>query len=321
MSKDNIYFNATILPTDPIVLQSGGQAKFDITRTDNILDKAGDYEVSVVRFSIPTSNIPLSFTEDALSFKLESQSAITISTLTLSPNTVNPLYGQPAIYNYSQVTRELNDQIATAWAGLAGSTGEPPVIVFEPVTKKFTFYFPTDQWTGENANFKLSFSESLYFRYGAMTSFAYTEVVPPGDRVIFYQYKAFPNLTNTESINGTEYVKVTQDYSTLQAWNEFIRIRFSTDSMPVSSELDSSQRPILSRVITDFAIEADGGFEGQNLIFEPSSDLRFYALESNDPLRKIDINIQFLDRQNNAYPVVLSPNQSCQIKLLFRKVK
>jgi len=314
-TKSNVYFNVTILPTDPLVIQGNGRANFSVTRTDPIIERASDYELAVVRFSIPTANIPLSFDEGNFKFRIETPSEIVESTFNVPNTSAEFLYGRPALWNYSAVVTALNDQIASVWAGISGATGSPPVIIFDSISKRFTFYFPTAGWTGDTPNFQLSFAEPLFFRLGGMRTFVYT-----ANNTIYYRYISTVNLVNQETINGVVYTAVTQDYSTLSAWSEFTRLRLSTSSIPVSSELDSAQVPLLSKVISDFAIDlGDGGLGGQTVIFEPTSELRFYALESNQSIRTIDLQIEFLDRSGQAYPIILSENQSCLVKILFRR--
>ena len=53
--NDYIYYNVNIYNDKDEDLE----AKFNATRVENILDNPSDYELAIVRFSVPTINIPI----------------------------------------------------------------------------------------------------------------------------------------------------------------------------------------------------------------------------------------------------------------------
>ena len=56
-SDDNIYYNVTIKKNDT----NGGKAIFSENRVEPIVDNPSDYELAVVRFSVPAVNIPIMY--------------------------------------------------------------------------------------------------------------------------------------------------------------------------------------------------------------------------------------------------------------------
>jgi hypothetical protein len=321
MDVDNIYMNVDINYDDPLVISNKGSAKFSVTRTSPIVHNANDYEISICRFSVPTANIPILFLDDTeYIFRLKTPTGEVNTVLTIPVNTFNSTYGRQALYTYSQFVFSLNEQIAQQWAILPGALGPPPSILFNSVTKLFTYYFPTTGWIGPGlSDFEMSFNEELFFLFGAVPVFAFFQT---GTFNAFYNFVVNTTPANTETINGVDYAVIEQDYSTLATWAEFLKLRFTTNSIPVVSELDSSQTPVLSKVLTDFTINVqDGGLDAQVVVYEPTGDLRFYSLESSNEIRQIDLGVEFLDARGRSYPVYLSPGETVSVKLLFRRIK
>lgn len=138
------------------------------------------------------------------------------------------------------------------------------------------------------------------------------------------------NYTNSNLIytTGPEYFIITQQYDMIGAWNSLSGIVFFTSSIPVQYEYlpasaiqstnnaSATFRPIL----TDFTPNLEQiGSVRTRLIYYPSGPYRLIDLGSNDPLRRIDLQIFWTDQYQNIYPLYVNCNQTDTVKLMFIK--
>jgi hypothetical protein len=55
------------------------------------------------------------------------------------------------------------------------------------------------------------------------------------------------------------------------------------------------------------------------LVYTPSAEYRFMDLKGGVPIKDIDIQVYYQDRQGNINELKLSSGSSCSIKLLFQR--
>ena len=116
------------------------------------------------------------------------------------------------------------------------------------------------------------------------------------------------------------YIKVEQEFSTLFLWSDVYNILFETNSIPVSTENLASQTNITRRIITDFEPLQD--IQNRSAIqFFPQGPLRWYDLESNTPLTRIDLNILWSTKEGKIFPLRMNSTDELSIKLEFRRKK
>jgi len=165
-----------------------------------------------------------------------------------------------------------------------------------------------------------------------MTGFSYNSYLNPIKTDLFY-VKSYPNSTtptNNVTINGTNYIRLTQQYNGFSYWNMLRNISVST-SMPVVQEgyfigSDNNrlgQNVILQSTLTDYLQDLDpgasAGVAGGQFIYNASSLWRLFCFNNSNPLYNISASIYFTDKNNNVWPLTLFSGQDISIKFMFIK--
>ncbi len=130
--------------------------------------------------------------------------------------------------------------------------------------------------------------------------------------------------------NPTTFMRFTQEYIAIQYWNSFRDIVFLSGSIPIQAEYVPAQRTQSLQItigennfrpiLTDFEpILAAAGDARSVLQYYPSGPYRLVNLQSNIPLRKLDVDVYWQDQLNNLYPMYVQPGQEATIKFLFVK--
>ncbi len=124
-------------------------------------------------------------------------------------------------------------------------------------------------------------------------------------------------------------VRTIQEYKTLYAWNSLRTVQFTTTAIPVRKEnipqnltIQSANEgnPNFSGIMTDFIPNVTEGPESRLYIqYVPQSEYRLFSLLSQQPLRKLDLQIYYTDKFNQQFPVTIPPNESLSLKLMFRR--
>ena len=126
---DHVYFNINIRKNE----KNGGRAVFDENRVDAILQNPADYDLAVVRFSVPGENIPIFlWVDNKFSVSLEYNGATFTSVLEWHPNFVNnaadDFYGR-AVWNYNNFIESINKGLSTAFLLLKAANPASPLSI------------------------------------------------------------------------------------------------------------------------------------------------------------------------------------------------
>lgn len=149
---------------------------------------------------------------------------------------------------------------------------------------------------------------------------------PPGNYLM-----ASPNYY-TNDINFppiTGYLYNTQQFVTLEYWNSFKNIVFTSAALPIQAEYipatgsvganptgAAAYRPIL----TDYQVNAPrAGDDRSILYYTPTGPYRLLDLLGTTPITKIDLQIWWQDIFDILHPLYLAPYETASVKLLFIK--
>jgi len=278
---DNVYYNINI-PHDDNISRNGEPTPanyFEIRGTSILPCDAEDYTMSVVRFSIPTSQIPIQVVPVDISpgntdinkllysITLEwngntFQEFITWETaLNYAPVPNTPKEGQepryaPYYYLYSvkHLLYRINLALTKAFGKLVSAGAPitaPPFFEYTGETEKIRLYVPEDYTTNSvnvyannalNRNFGLGFDQ-IYEGYN----------VPDGKDALFILSRSGTNiLTLTAPINplplvapynwNTQpYIELIQDYNSVSDMSSFSSIVITSRSIPIRNEWVSLQ--------------------------------------------------------------------------------
>jgi hypothetical protein len=344
MNEDNnVYYNIRITNRGTGLFDL---ARYSVNRVSPVLDNPNDYELAVVRFSIPATNIPIFVWGDtpynpttnpsskvnkfAVSMTFDGYTKTQF--LDFIPNTTgNDLYGN-SIYNYQEFIDIVNVGLRNAFSNpaldgvkdvkpLAPPT-EPPYLTYDAKTQLCSYVAQTAYDTGQPAQFggvpppptiNVYFNSALFSYFPSFQVFGQDEQDP-----LSYQIYARNNFDNQINIGGNPYYVMEQEFTTLSLWNDFTAIVFETDSIPVEPEYQPSQNDITRRLITDF--EPEVGIQNREKFqYFGTGWKRYYDLKSAYPLSQIDIQAFWEDRDGRLYPIYIGLDESLTMKILFRK--
>lgn len=325
-------------------------ARFTETRVVPILTKPNDYELSIIRFKVPSQAIPILVWPGDNVFKVTFtwQGQETFAFLNLPPNIGVPEYGN-AIYNYQEFVDSLNAAFANCYNQMSilfpGPwptspewnlfTEQSPIMIYDNVTKFFSIQFPwitpnyTDpivpsqisfgNWTttpqsGPSNQIKIFFNEKLG---SLLRGFRYNLDLSDNDK--YYNLVVQDNKNNLTNVSSDIILTMPQDYTILNSFNDLDDIVFRTNSVPVTNEMIGAQRNILQQILTDFEV-TESDFDSSNIQFFAIGPLRYYPLNSNSEMRTLDLQVFWKNKSGLEFPLFIAPGQKLTVKIQFRKV-
>lgn len=309
-------------------------AVFSETRTVPILDRPMDYELAVVRFTVPAQLPIFNFPDtkivnkqevpiDVLKVMLTFGALQYITSVVYTPaqyQCVGCIYGK-GIYNYQYFIDLVNIALAASYTDLktanpGAAPSKEPFLTYDATTQLFTL---NAEQAYETDPVKVYFSQQLYDNY--FPSFESVADFTIGNPLFgWVELLIKDNYNNSNTLFGNPYYSTLQEFTTLPLWNDFVSIVFESDTLPIQPELQPSQTNVVRRIITDF--EPDGSVnDRQAFQFFPQGALRFYDMTSNYPMRQVDLKVYVKTKDNRDYLLYLTPGQYLTVKIMFRRKK
>jgi hypothetical protein len=325
--SDNVYYNIRISNNEDRNI-----ARFSAERVQPILENPSHYELTVARFTVPASKLPIMFFQNgnaADGYGVNEKYTVTMSydgvdiTETLQHKQTefpSSLYGKPTVWSYQDFLDVLNESLVNVFTALKlakplAPPTAPPFMVYRNSLETFEFYAP-EEYNSNTSTIQVYFNKELARLFDTFQNIYH------GDNSTEkrWEYLFKDTYTNSTLYNGQPYYIMYQDSSTLYLWNEIQSIQFETSSIPVNPEFMATQRNVIRQVLTDFEPESTSPSR-QVIQFYPQGELRYYDLNSSYPLKRIDLNVSWTDRKGNAQPVYVSDEDPLTVKLKFRKKK
>jgi hypothetical protein len=144
----------------------------------------------------------------------------------------------------------------------------------------------------------------------------------------------YPIPTGTES-------KLIQFNVSIQVGNNINTINFSSNLLPIAKSSvanpvifndqvpgepfveatpQSGSNNSISNIVTDFSqYLATATEDRDHLLYNPSGEYRLINLVNNQPIRDIDLSVTYTDNYGQTFPLLLRPQCSATIKLMFRR--
>lgn len=346
---DYLYYNIDISNKTNV----NTLAKFDETRVIPLLKHPDEYEMSIVRFSVPTSNIPLLIWpgDDVYTITIEWQGTSITQFLQWGGQGFD-LYG-PAIYSY----QEICDIVNTAMNGIYTSFGitfpgplpapdwnlfslQAPRMIFNPETRRFSLQFPYEtpdynnpsvgpvvngHWSSKDPPSPPENEIKVFFNRASNNLVrGFQWIVDETNDDKFFRIVVGDNFNNILNPDPTDPLSqlynMEQLFVNLQSINQLSNIIFRTSKIPVVSEYSSGQRNITQQILTDFELSDDSDFN-VSVNYFPQGPLRYYPMTSlSSDFRDIDVQVFWKNRNGNEFPLYISPGKNLTIKMQFRKV-
>lgn len=307
--QNNIYFNINTKSKNRSVFQ------FDENRVQPILKNPSNYELAVVRCSVPSSSIPIqNWKANRYKIGIEYLGTLVEKYVEFVPNSAKgPLYpntiGQ--IWSYqewcsimSNCLTELHNDMVALNPAFPAST--PILWKIQPDTNIMSLYCPAGYADPD---------VKLYFNWILLTESVFQAFLEQQDK---YRIFIKDKLTNRTTYGGGGYI-MSQEYETTTLITNYDKLVFETNSIPVNPELLGTSINETRQVITDFDI---AGLErdGLNIQYFPKGPIRHYQLISKYPLHRIDLVILWQDTQGNLFPIYLEEESQVSVKIQFKKI-
>lgn len=346
---DRKYYNVVIAYNEKSNQPS--YATFKNVFNQSFLDDPSKYYMSIIRFQIPTSSIPILIPEienfpntdvNKTVYEIELtyngySSGITnviyeTSNLNSQPRPITALQPNPMInpsgyyfiYDYRSFLDMVNKTFSIAYNNLnleLIANGQPPLIsnppyfTYNPVTYLFSLHCPQEYLTS------LATPINIFMNYQLFTFFDGIERI----------FNGINNLIQIKVINyyGTNFIApyyiMSQQYPSLSLWNTFKAIQITSQLLPVYPEVVPIPAAVQNTyntegVVKDFVPFYENGPEFRTFInFRYSGSYELIDLKSNAPISTIDINVYWIDRYGNKYLLEIPYNQLLTIKFVFIK--
>jgi hypothetical protein len=310
----------------------------EVDSSGNVPDiNRGVYKFTVAWGSVTASGVLTTVSSNTQNVMWEQQD------FTASPIPIN---GQPKtqsnyyfVYDYETVINLWNKAIATAYATVQSAVGaplvvnQPPFFYYNPNTQVIELYSVQSYSEYTNSgNFLQLFSNDIM--QPLIHGFKYF-IINNAPKSILFNIQSYPNsMTPLNNVSfgmpAVNYIKVQQEYVSLNYWN-MLRNIYITTTMPVQQEgyyIGNSnnfigQNLLLQSTLTDYIPDLTGGQQagvaGSQFIYNASSLWRIFQLNSHTPLYNFSASIFFADQNNYIWPLALFTKQQVNIKFMFIK--
>lgn len=253
----------------------------------------------------------------------------------------NPNLITNGIYDYQALITAVNYALQEAGADFDNDqapgrvlAGRNPFLLYDESSGNFTLYAPTAAHT-----------TNVFFDLGRLFPVSYP--FPPGvtnNPVCEIQFN--DNLANLfnglfswenkedgwktmviqetlgkppQTFNAIDYYYSTTQWDNRPSMEQFKKIIFTTDTLPVRDELIGTQRSTTQRQLFDYVL-SNRLNDKANINFFPQY-LKWNNLESESELRRINMRVYLEYRDGTLYALKLQPGQIFNAKIVFRKKK
>ena len=236
------------------------------------------------------------------------------------------------VYSYEWFLEMINDTLVDMFKRLQlidASFVDSPYFIFDDNNDTISFIVPTNYTT---KNVKISMNYKLRVFLSGFTS--YTDYnASTGE--LWYDFI----ILNTGNYNGyaeppapitnpPAYIRVFEEYSSLNYWPSVKKIVWLSGSLPIRYEMTTNSdniggQAVSQPIITDFfpTFDRSAGDSRSILSYYQNGPYRLINLTSTTPLTKIDIKAMWEDSYGNLYEIPLVYGQVIDLKLAFFKKK
>lgn len=349
-NTDNIYYDVVMNNPD---FNQDFKAAVNQARTTPIIGNPSEYYLSIVRFLIPLQNIPIfNFRTGEYTVTIDFNGSPYQATVPyISSQTFPDSFGNQPVYSYTLFLNMVNTALRSAFAAYKlANPAQPqtaaPYLIYGTKTHlvslrcQLTYYDSSFSIAAQPL--KVYFNTALYsfFQSSMQIYNGYTRNgVPTFGRnfqiVIFDKgdnYEVLPASYNA-GVSGPGY-DMEQEYVTLYDWNDLRTIQIVSTTLKTRTEGLSTTnvdgRPIppgspgsesdAAPIITDFIPGVENGFEARSyVLYNPTAEYRLVDLLGTTPLKEINLEVRWTDKQGKSYPLYIPPGDSASFKLLFRR--
>lgn len=349
------YYNVSFINTSDNFVE----AKIQETRTPAILKVPEFWQMSVIRFDIHTSSIPINVptmqvilgvtspTVTASRISLRYLGLVYTTDVIYIETSSKPLYSFPTVYNYQQWLDYVNTALITIYTNNGIIPGVPPKYIYNPMTQLIDLYVDDNYLPSAGANKIEIFLNDVLINY--FYNFEYF-LNPLNTTVTDVKYKL--EITNTNVVQipalvgrvglplflqsaapynyaATNMNRCSQTTISMASWSSLRSIILTSTLLPFKPELIPSNRNQANNfnsnsifpILSDFLIPGNNNLTDfhNSVEYLPVSEYRMIDLHGNTPLNSIDLLFFWSDYLGNYYPIYLPRNAGLACKIMFRK--
>jgi hypothetical protein len=288
-----------------------------------ILEKPDDYDVSIIRFSIPNINTPiLTFKDDYFYMKMEYNGHITAAFPVVYINQ-NALVSVKSVWDIQNIIDMLNVTLTTCFNTLNGiitlPTSAIPYFIYDEKTCLISFNSDVRYYEASLTNpIKIYYNLPLLNILSGIGSY---EVIQGG--VSWYLMYPKNRIINVVS----NILTIAQQAPTIDLYSSFKGLVFTTN-LPIKNETTSYSyiggnisQPFTIPILQDYLpTDLIVSTFYNNIVYNAvGSPYRQTSLVSSTHLTNMKIDVYYLDSSFNLNSITVAPNLSSSIKLMFTK--
>lgn len=327
ISTDHVYFNVNVVNRTNSSIYANYESNFTVP----LLSKGSDYTVSILRFFIPGSGIPIFHFPTEENFFIVTVCELDTSD-PLNPVPAPPYFSQALVYDpswnqtivpnavwsYLQFLELLNTALAQL---LYASAITPPTGIvsffWDDAKQLFGLNFTN---ATDKSSYGIFFNNNLFQMFPTFSAKHLTSIFsgPDPKHYLLASYLSSPSM-----LNPFGYVFYTED-NCQYAWNGLVRLYITSGSLNTRSEsqFNASGKNIAIPILTDFEPNVNGDFRVNNVFqYTPTGEYRRVDLANDLPVTKIDFQFIYEDKYGKTYTIVLPPHRFLSLKLLFERKK
>nr|WPF46697.1 MAG: putative minor capsid protein [Lake Baikal virophage 9] len=354
LDKSRVYYDLNI---SNINTATGNNPvlKFSQTYGSNILDTPKNYYMSIIRFSLDTSSLPVFLPTITPS---QSNPNLTIYSVSMSyGNYVSQAYIQfipqdqtqstpppPSsnsngyqtfvpyyyIYNYTYFIKLINTALTTCFNSLQNQVTLPttnvPYLAWDASTDKATLVTDNAGFNDSNTNpISLYFNNALYQLFCSFPMYINSTTTTQGlnYRISCNGYGQAP----TETLSTYTKLYCAQEHSTINLWSPISSIVFTSNTLPINNELVSAPSVYLNAVTQQSTnnnkiSQTVADFESGDLTYKPylayqPNIYRYIDLKGDTALQNIDISCYWKNNIGDLIPFYLNAGDTASMKIMF----
>jgi hypothetical protein len=235
-------------------------------------------------------------------------------------------------YSYSWFLRLIN--VALENAALELSLSSAPTLLFDSASNLFVLSAPAALYdSASDTYYEIYMNKALYQLFSSLPSVivSHTSSYGLNYKITTNNFKGYSKTSiTTDNTTDTDSLMVYGEFPTIYLWNCVTSIVFTSSNLPIVPANTSNpaltregepivfnNQPNTRRIVTDLVA---GDSYKPYLVYSPSAQYRYIDLTQGSPLRDIDIQVYFLDRQGQLNPFKLNSGGTATIKILFEKI-
>lgn len=331
-----IYYNATVVNNTNGPLP----AVCNDTRSQAIIHVPERWEMSIVRFDVDTSLIPIAKLPMDASAPATGFTQLTVTLVdSVSGQIVGPTPGISFTNGLETSMQAVVDSLNSSFRDYANLTSgtkpaNPPYIWFNAEQELLQIFAPSS-WIGSDIEIYVNKAMRRYLR-----GLPFEVANQPNGRdfrlMIESSWQAAANdrpgfpAAIQQPYASAGLIYKTQEAKLLSSWSAARSIYLTTDSFPVSSEsipnsvLLSNRGSVSSSsipIVTDFIFSTDGtpAADRDRMEYLPTAEYRMIQLGGREPIMRVNLQAWWTDFGGNSYPIELAEGGSFSAKVLFRK--